>query len=109
MMIDDVGTRASLCVLIVPFEGIHKGIADRDSRIGTAGTSHDLRAAGVIIDDDSSGLLLVAKLLGEGLVEKIDGSNGRAVTILRCDYLNDLVCVMNIVILSPGGIQCILA
>ena len=104
MVVDDVGTGASLWVLIVPLEGIDECITDCDSRVGTAGTSDDLRAASVIVDDNSSGLLLIAQLLGEWFVDKVDGCDRRAVAILGGNDLNDLVRVMDVTILRPGGI-----
>lgn len=109
VVIDDVRARASLRVLVIPLEGIGECIADRDGRVGTAGSPNDLRAASVIIDDNSGRLLLVAKLLGERFVDQIDGRNGRVVAILIADYLNDLVRVVNVSIFGPGGIQCVLA
>ena len=109
MVVDDIGTRASLRVLVIPLEGIDECITDRDSCVGTAGTSDNLRAASVIIDDNSSGLLLIAKLLRKWLVDEIDGRNGWVVAIPGGDYLNDLVRVMYIAVLGPGGIQRVLA
>ena len=109
MVIDDVGTGASLLVLIVPLEGIDECITDGDSRVWTAGTSNDLRAARVIIDNNSRRLLLVAKLFGEWFIDKVDGRDRRVVAVLGGDYLNDLVRVVNIAVFGPGGIQCVLA
>ena len=109
MMIDDVGTGANLRILVVPLEGIDERITDRDSRIGATGTSNDFRAASVIVDDNSRRLLLIAKLLREWFVDEIDGCNCGVVAILEGNHLNDLVRVVNITILGPGGVQCVLA